>query len=59
MIQPTNISLTVKGAVTGSKLKVEVKDLPGDLSQMIIWIINHPDLAQKMIPDWHKLRGEK
>lgn len=58
MIMPTNIILKVQSQVTGSKIKLEADGFPGNLSKMIIWIINHPDLAQKMIPDWHKLRGE-
>lgn len=44
---------------TGSRIHVAHNDLPGQVHQMIVWMLDHPQLALGMVPRWNELQQDQ
>ena len=44
---------------TGSKLHIANNNLPIDVSQMIVWMMDSPDVALGMVPRWLELKADQ
>ncbi len=44
---------------TGSRIHIQHNDLPLEVNRMIVWMMNHPDLAAGLIPTWNGLKAEQ
>ena len=44
---------------TGSRIHVAHNDLPLQVNQMIVWMMNYPAMAMGMIPRWSELKADQ
>ncbi len=44
---------------TGSRIHVAHNNLPLQVNQMIVWMMNYPDMAVGLIPRWHELKADQ
>lgn len=44
---------------TGSRIHVAHNNLPLLVNQMIVWMMNHPELALGMAPRWTELKADQ
>ena len=42
---------------TGSRIHVAHNNLPLQVNQMIVWMMNYPELALGMVPRWGELKA--
>ncbi len=44
---------------TGSRIHVAHNDLPLQVNQMIVWMMNYPQLALGMVTRWGELKADQ
>lgn len=44
---------------TGSRIHIAHNNLPLQVNQMIVWMMNHPEMALGMVPMWHELKADQ
>ena len=44
---------------TGSRIHVAHNNLPIQVNQMIVWMMNHPEVALGMVPRWGELKADQ
>ena len=44
---------------TGSRIHVAHNNLPLQVNQMIVWMMNYPELALGMVPRWGELKADQ
>jgi hypothetical protein len=44
---------------TGSRIHVAHNNLPLQVNQMIVWMLNYPELALGMVPRWSDLKADQ
>jgi hypothetical protein len=44
---------------TGSRIHVAHNNLPLPVNQMIVWMMNYPELALGMVPRWRELKADQ
>jgi hypothetical protein len=44
---------------TGSRIHMAHNNLPLQVNQMIVWMLNYPELALCMVPKWHELKSDQ
>ena len=44
---------------TGSRIHVAHNNLPLQVNQMIVWMMNYPVLALGMVPRWGELKADQ
>ena len=44
---------------TGSRVHVAHNDLPLQVNQMIVWMMNHHEVALGMVPRWVELKTDQ
>ena len=44
---------------TGSRIRIAHNNLPLQVNQMIVWMMNHPEMALGMVPRWIELKADQ
>lgn len=44
---------------TGSRIHIAHNNLPVPINRMIVWMMNHPELALGMVPRWMELQADQ
>lgn len=44
---------------TGSRIHIAHNNLPLQVNQMIVWMLNCPEIALGMVPRWHELKADQ
>lgn len=44
---------------TGARIHVAHNALPLQVNQMIVWMMNHPEMALGMVPRWSELKADQ
>ena len=44
---------------TGSRIHIAHNNLPLQVNQMIVWMMNHPEMALGMAPRWIELKADQ
>lgn len=47
------------GASSGSRLAIEVADLPVAINKMIVWCLMHPEAAANLLDDYERVRADE
>lgn len=43
----------------GSSIQVVHEAMPLQVNQMIVWMMNHPEMARCMVPRWNELKADQ
>ena len=44
---------------TDSRIHIAHNNLPLQVNQMIVWMMNHPEMALGMVPRWIELKADQ